>query len=93
MTVDPSKFRGEIEFRDVWFRYPSRKNEWVFKGLNLTIRPNESVAIVGESGSGKSTMVSLILRYYDPDFGDVFIDGVNLKNYNLHDIRMRMGLV
>jgi ABC-type multidrug transport system fused ATPase/permease subunit len=72
----------------VWFRYPSRKNEWVFKGLNLTINPNESVAIVGESGCGKSTLINLILRFYDPTFGDILIDGVNIKNYNLRDLRM-----
>ena len=76
-------FKGKIEFKDVWFRYPSRKNEWVFKGLNLTINPNESVAMVGESGSGKSTLVNLLLRFYDPDFGEVMIDGVNVKLYNL----------
>ena len=67
----------------MWFRYPTRKNEWVFKGLNLTINQNESVAVVGESGSGKSTMVNLILRFYDPDFGQVLIDGVDSRKYNL----------
>lgn len=64
-----STFKGEIELRNVWFRYPSRKNEWVFKGLNLKINQRESVAIVGESGSGKSTLVNLVLRFYDPDHG------------------------
>ena len=72
-------FRGDIEFKDVWFRYPTRKNEWVFKGLNLTIKKNESVAVVGESGSGKSTLVNLILRFYDVNFGQVLIDGVDIK--------------
>ncbi len=77
----------------MWFRYPSRKNEWVFKGLNLKINPNESIAVVGESGSGKSTLVNLVLRYYDPDLGEVLIDGVNAKDYNLRHLRQRMGLV
>jgi ABC-type multidrug transport system fused ATPase/permease subunit len=77
----------------VWFRYPTRKNEWVFKGLNLVINPNESVACVGESGSGKSTLVNLILRFYDPDFGTVLIDDVDVKDYNLRELRKRMGLV
>ena len=89
----PERFEGRIEFKDVWFRYPSRKNEWVFKGLNLQIHANESVAVVGESGCGKSTMVNLILRFYDPDFGEVLIDGVNAKKYNLKYLRRRMGLV
>jgi ATP-binding cassette subfamily B (MDR/TAP) protein 1 len=93
VAIDRETFRGKIEFRDVWFRYPSRKNEWVFKGLNLVINPNESVACVGESGSGKSTLVNLILRFYDPDFGTVLIDDVDVKDYNLKELRKRMGLV
>lgn len=79
----PPTFKGEIEFKDVWFRYPTRKNEWVFKGLNLKIHPNESVAVVGESGCGKSTLVNLLLRFYDPDNGEILIDGINIKKYNL----------
>ena len=93
ISIDSLSFKGKIEFKDVWFRYPSRKNEWVFKGLNLTINPNESVAMVGESGSGKSTLVNLLLRFYDPDFGEVLIDGVNIKKYNLRQLRKRIGLV
>ena len=89
----PKVLVGEIEFKEVWFRYPSRKNEWVFKGLNLKIKPNESVAIVGESGCGKSTMVNLIMRFYDPNFGEVLIDGVNVKEWNLRELRQRMGMV
>lgn len=69
IEINSETFKGEIEFKDVWFRYPTRKNEWVFKGLNLKILPNESVAVVGESGSGKSTLVNLVLRFYDPDHG------------------------
>jgi ATP-binding cassette subfamily B (MDR/TAP) protein 1 len=93
VEVNPQTFQGEIELKNVWFRYPTRKNEWVFKGLNLKIKPNESVAVVGESGSGKSTLVNLILRFYDPDHGEVLIDGVNVKRYNLQQLRKRMGLV
>ncbi len=86
-------FKGEIEVRNVWFRYPTRKDEWVFKGLNLKIMPNESVAVVGESGCGKSTLVNLILRFYDPNEGEVLIDGINIKKYNLRQLRQRMGYV
>jgi ATP-binding cassette subfamily B (MDR/TAP) protein 1 len=60
---------GEIEFKNVWFRYPTRKNDWVLRGLNLKIKPNETVALVGESGCGKSTLVSLLMRFYEPDSG------------------------
>ena len=70
-----STLKGIIEFKDVWFRYPTNSANWVFKGLNLTINQNECVAIVGESGQGKSTLISLIMRFYDPEFGEVFIDG------------------
>ena len=77
----------------MWFRYPERRNQWVFKGLNLTIEPNEVVAVVGESGAGKSTFISLIMRFYDPESGSVLIDGVDVKNYKISDLRRQMGLV
>jgi len=84
---------GKVEFKNVWFRYPTRKADWVLKGLNLTINPNETVALVGESGCGKSTFVSLLMRFYDVDFGEILIDGVNVKDYNLHDLRKAMSMV
>ena len=93
IILNLQKFIGKIEFRDVWFRYPTRKNDWVLKGLSLTINPNETIALVGESGCGKTTLVSLLMRFYDPDFGEIFIDGVELKQYSLHSLRQCMGLV
>lgn len=84
---------GKIEFKDVWFRYPTRKDDFVLKGLNLTINPNESVALVGESGCGKSTFVNLMMRFYDPNFGQILLDGVNIAEYNLHDLRKAISLV
>lgn len=77
----------------MWFRYPTRKNEWVFRGLNLKINKNDCIAIVGESGSGKSTFINLVMRFYDPDFGTVLIDGIDIKKYNIKQLRARMGLV
>lgn len=61
--------RGQIEFRDVWFRYPNRKEDFVLKGLSIVINPSERVALVGESGCGKSTFVALLMRFYDVDAG------------------------
>jgi ATP-binding cassette subfamily B protein len=61
--------------------------------LNLVINPGESVALVGESGCGKSTFVNLMMRFYDPDFGEILLDGVNIKDYNLHDLRKAVSLV
>lgn len=86
-------FRGEIEFKNVWFRYPSRLDDWVFKGLNLKIEKDMCIAIVGESGSGKSTFINLVMRFYDPEIGQVLIDGVDAKEYSVADLRSKMGLV
>ena len=69
---------GRVEFKNVWFRYPSRKKA-ILRNFNLTIEPNQSVAIVGHSGSGKSTIASLILRFYDSNRGQIVIDGQELK--------------
>lgn len=77
----------------MWFRYPTRKNDWVLKGLNLHIRPNETVALVGESGCGKSTTVALLLRFYDVNEGRILIDGIDVRNYDLVSLRKAMGLV
>jgi ATP-binding cassette subfamily B (MDR/TAP) protein 1 len=84
---------GKIEFKDVWFRYPTRPEEFVLRGLNLTINPRESVALVGESGCGKSTFVNLMMRFYDPDSGTIMLDGVDLKKYKLHALRNAISLV
>lgn len=92
-VVEPAKFRGQIEFHNVWFRYPTRKNDWVLKGLNMKIMPNETVALVGESGCGKSTIVSLILRFYDVNEGSILIDGVDVRDWDLASLRQAMGLV
>ena len=67
----------------MWFRYPTRRDQWIFKGLNLKINPRDNIAIVGESGQGKSTLISLIMRFYDPDFGTVLVDGVDVRQYNI----------
>lgn len=91
--INSETFRGEIEFKDVWFRYPSRLQQWVFKGLNLKINPNDNIAVVGESGQGKSTFINLVMRFYDPEFGQVLIDGVDVKEYNVVALRRQLGLV
>ncbi|WVZ71506.1 hypothetical protein U9M48_020089 [Paspalum notatum var. saurae] len=85
--------RGDIEFRDVYFSYPTRPDEQIFKGFSLTIPSGMTIALVGQSGSGKSTVISLIERFYDPHLGDVLIDGVNLKEFQLRWIRSKIGLV
>lgn len=85
--VKADNIDGVIEFKEVWFRYPSRKEDFVLRGLNIKINPNDSIALVGESGCGKSTFVNLLMRFYDVDFGEILIDGINIKKYNLHSLR------
>jgi ABC-type multidrug transport system fused ATPase/permease subunit len=85
--------KGLIEFKNVWFRYPTRKEDFVLKGFNITINPCETVALVGESGCGKSTFVNLMMRFYDVDFGEILLDGINIKKYNLHELRKAVSLV
>ena len=83
-------FKESIEFRHVSFRYGE---QWVLRDINLTIHKGQTVALVGQSGSGKSTMVDLIPRYYDAQEGEVLIDGVNVKDLGLHDLRSLIGNV
>uniref|UniRef100_A0A1D1Y062 ABC transporter B family member 11 n=1 Tax=Anthurium amnicola TaxID=1678845 RepID=A0A1D1Y062_9ARAE len=85
--------RGDIEFRDVHFSYPARPGEQIFSGFSLMIHSGMTMALVGESGSGKSTVISLIERFYDPQAGEVLIDGINLKEFQLRWIRGKIGLV
>jgi len=83
-------FDHQIEFRDVWFGYG---DTWVLRGINLTIPKGKTVAIVGQSGSGKSTLVDLIPRYYDVQRGEVLIDGVNVRDLGINDLRLLIGNV
>jgi ATP-binding cassette subfamily B (MDR/TAP) protein 1 len=85
--------RGEIELRDVHFSYPARPDEQIFRGFSLSIPSGATAALVGESGSGKSTVISLLERFYDPQAGEVLIDGINLKEFQLKWIRQKIGLV
>ncbi|XP_017980794.1 PREDICTED: ABC transporter B family member 4 [Theobroma cacao] len=85
--------RGDIELRDVNFSYPARPDEQIFSGFSLAISSGTTAALVGQSGSGKSTVISLIERFYDPQAGEVLIDGINLKDFQLRWIRGKIGLV
>jgi ATP-binding cassette subfamily B (MDR/TAP) protein 1 len=84
---------GTIEFRDVHFRYPTRIEQPVLRGIDLKFEAGKYVALVGPSGCGKSTVVSLIERFYDPKSGSVMLDGRDIKSLNLRDYRSRMALV
>ncbi|XP_010559276.1 PREDICTED: ABC transporter B family member 9 [Tarenaya hassleriana] len=100
-TIDPydkngvvlEEIRGDIELKDVHFRYPARPDVQIFSGFSLFVPSGTTAALVGQSGSGKSTVISLIERFYDPEAGEVMIDGVNLKNLQLSWMRSMIGLV
>ena len=84
---------GNIEFRDVHFRYPTRPEQPVLRGLNLTVKPGQYVALVGASGCGKSTTIALMERFYDPLSGGVFVDGKEISSLNINDYRGFLALV
>ncbi|CAE6190245.1 unnamed protein product [Arabidopsis arenosa] len=85
--------RGDIELKDVYFRYPARPDVQIFAGFSLFVSNGTTVALVGQSGSGKSTVISLIERFYDPESGQVLIDNIDLKKLQLKWIRSKIGLV
>ncbi|KAH6790260.1 P-glycoprotein 9 [Perilla frutescens var. frutescens] len=85
--------RGDIMFQHVSFKYPTRPDIQIFKDLSLCISQGKTNALVGESGSGKSTVISLLQRFYDPNSGHIYLDGMDIKKLNLSWLRKQMGLV
>jgi ATP-binding cassette subfamily B protein len=90
-AIKPQAFRGAVEFKDVWFAY--EPGQWVLKGINLSIRPGERVAIVGHTGAGKSTFINLLSRFYDVQRGSITIDGVDVRDYDKDALRRNIGVV
>ncbi len=88
--VAAKPFHSSVQFDHVWFKY---ENDWILKDINLTIEKGKTIALVGQSGSGKSTMVDLIPRFYDVNEGAITIDGVNVRDMTLSDLRSYMGNV
>ncbi|MBP9752941.1 MAG: ATP-binding cassette domain-containing protein [Proteobacteria bacterium] len=89
----PSPFRGIVAIHNVSFAYPSNPDNKVLDGITLSLSPGEKLAIVGPSGSGKSTLLSLLLRFYDPQSGMIYLDGINLKELSLHQLRESVAIV
>ncbi|KAK9458190.1 P-loop containing nucleoside triphosphate hydrolase protein [Dipodascopsis uninucleata] len=89
----PQNVKGEIEFRNVHFRYPTRPQVPVLRGLNLDIKPGQYVALVGSSGCGKSTTIGLIEEFYRPLAGQILLDGVDITKFNINEYRKSIALV
>ncbi|XP_023535471.1 ABC transporter B family member 13-like [Cucurbita pepo subsp. pepo] len=88
-----TNIRGDIEFRNVSFKYPARPDITIFEDLNLRVSAGKSLAVVGRSGSGKSTVIALVMRFYNPMSGTISIDGRDITSLNLRSLRMKIGLV
>ena len=89
----PTNWLGEITFNDVTFAYPSRADDATLSNFNLTIKPGETLALVGISGAGKSTFIQLLQRFYDPDQGEIFLDGIDIKTMKRLEFRKSIALV
>jgi ATP-binding cassette subfamily B protein len=103
----PSPGRGEIEFRNVWFAYqattpgtadataaPANEHpNWVLRNVSFKVRPGERVAIVGHTGAGKTTLINLLMRFYEPQRGEILFDGTPIDHIPLHELRRQIGLV
>ena len=90
---DKAVERGHIEFKNVSFRYFKNSEECVLDNINLTIPSGTTVGIIGSTGCGKTTLVSMIPRLYDVDDGEVLIDGINVRDYSLYQLREGVGMV
>ena len=93
--LSPNNIKGKIEFRHVYFAYPTNPENVVLKDINMTIMPGQKVALVGYSGCGKSSVIQLLNRFYDveDDKGEILIDDINIKEYNLYELRKKIGFV
>jgi len=86
----PVTLNDKIEYKNVWFKY---RENWVIKGVNLTIPKGKTIALVGQSGSGKSTLADLLPRFYDIQKGSIRIDGTDIRDARMHEVRQLMGIV
>ena len=105
--IRPDHIKGKIEFRNVYFKYPVKQHskekrakpqileriKYSLKDVSFTVEPGQKVALVGYSGSGKSTVIKLLERFYEADKGSILIDGINIEDYNLYELRKKIGLV
>ncbi|KAI6183752.1 Multidrug resistance protein pgp-3 [Aphelenchoides bicaudatus] len=91
--IKPTEVKGRIEFKDIQFTYPTRPDVEILHGVSFNVEPGQNVALVGHSGCGKSTMIGLLMRFYEQNHGSITLDGVSLKNINTHWLRHTIGIV
>ena len=91
--ISATNLTGKIEFKNIYFSYPTKPDQFVLKNISFTISPGQKIGLVGQSGSGKSSIIQLIERFYDINRGEILIDGINIKDYNLFELRKKIGLV
>ncbi|MDH3329993.1 MAG: ABC transporter transmembrane domain-containing protein, partial [Desulfobulbaceae bacterium] len=91
VAANPAQTRGTIVFEDVSFGYDAE--EPILKGISLEIEPGETVAVVGSTGAGKSSLINLLIRFYDPQKGRILLDGIDLREYRIQDLRQRIGII
>ncbi len=88
-AIEIKNFKGKIEFKNVWFAY--NEGEWILRDVSFVVNPNQTMALVGATGSGKTTIISLIVRNYDIQQGEILIDDINIKNIKLDSLRKNIG--
>lgn len=96
--VEIERFQGKIEFRNVWFTYDeitdsTQEPNWILRDVSFKANPGQSVAIVGATGAGKTTIINLLLRFYDIQKGQILVDGIDIRSFRLKDLRRHIGLV
>jgi len=89
VTKEFKEVQGRIEFKNVWFQY--KEDEWILKDVSFKVEPGETVAFVGATGAGKTTIQNLISRYYDIQKGEILVDGINIKDMDLKELREKIG--
>jgi ATP-binding cassette, subfamily B, bacterial len=89
----PPATGSQVSFQNLKFHYPSRPSQWALEDFSVNIAAGQTVALVGPSGAGKTTLFGLLLRYYDPQQGEIWLDGIPIQQLSLHDLRQRIGIV
>jgi len=90
-NIVPEHFKGEVEFKNVWFAY--QEENYVLKNISFAAHQGESIALVGATGAGKSSVINLLSRFYEINDGSIHVDGINIKEYDLHALRRNIGVV